>query len=370
MKAAWMLMSLFAATSLAQAPASFPERKVTRVGEFTVTASAGDEAYAQALVSALKTRKPQDRRPAPAIPFGLQQLGEQRTQLLSELAHELALEKPTREMTGNYDNLPRAYLLIYSKVAKSFPKQFAIWRRTEVKARLEAGQKIPGFSLNEAGEVLFSVNFAFHFKDESEIERALESIDRNLRDLIWPISVNEPATPQQDVEKGLGLYEDYAQAFAQNAPTTVAAVLHEAVESTLITEYIGSADRRWFCDGVANYLAMKVIQKRVGQDALRGYYDLDDQLARYASLAGKIDLESWPAVENNQDGKYPAYVNDANYAFATQVIVAITRKHGDDLIRRMLQEIGETPREKTDIKTVYAAFNKITGEDLRLYLPH
>jgi hypothetical protein len=53
---------------------------------------------------------------------------------------------------------------------------------------------------------------------------------------------------------------------------------------------------------------------------------------------------------------------------ATWVIERIVARHGPDLIPNWLREIGATPIDQAGMRTVKAAFRKLTGEDVDQYL--
>jgi hypothetical protein len=63
-------------------------------------------------------------------------------------------------------------------------------------------------------------------------------------------------------------------------------------------------------------------------------------------------------------------LNKAHYPFAMQVIVKASSKHGDDLLPRLFREIQRVPPEGRNMKTVYRAYRRLTGEDLRRYFPN
>ena len=88
-------------------------------------------------------------------------------------------------------------------------------------------------------------------------------------------------------------------------------VLHEATEATIIEHYLSSADRRWFCEGVANYLAYRTLETLLGAEAARAYYDVNAEVARYAALRPRVDLERWRVKEDPKSSELPADVNTA-----------------------------------------------------------
>jgi hypothetical protein len=174
-------------------------------------------------------------------------------------------------------------------------------------------------------------------------------------------------SPAADIAASLDSLQQFRTSTTAMEPQLVMSALHEAVEATVVSETIRSRDRRWFCEGVANTVALAIITKRVGAEAARAYYDLN-QLLGQTGGATKTALESWPVVEDEKSRHVPGDINLANYTLATDVIQRAVAKHGEDLLPRLFAEVRKTPAEDTTIATVYAAYQKVTGEDLRSYL--
>jgi hypothetical protein len=210
--------------------------------------------------------------------------------------------------------------------------------------------------------------FKFNFDDVNPAD---------LSTIVWPIAITSRDTEtgealiSKKVREVPAIGDLYQSMIAAIPGRDVFLVLHETTEMTIISHHLNSKDRRWFCDGVANYVAWKVIEERVGPDAARQYYDLQADLALYADVKDRIDLVRWPAAENQGklDGDAER-MNKASYPFATEVIARICAKHGPDLLPKLFAEVDQTPYKKRNIETVYRAFKKLTREDLRSYLPN
>jgi hypothetical protein len=160
----------------------------------------------------------------------------------------------------------------------------------------------------------------------------------------------------QDAERSLKDYRDANLAMV---------VLHETTEVGIVERYIGSADRRWLCDGAANYVAWKVARDRAGAGFARRVYDLEGQLARYAALRQQINLWKWPAVERQREADRDSPLTQAHYAFATRAIFLLVQAAGEEALPKLFQEIGRTPRAKVNMKTVAKAYRKNTGASLK-----
>ncbi len=356
---------------VAEAQASFPERKMFQFGEFTIEASAGDETYAEALALQLADyQPPAAATAAPAAKLSLAELAQRRDYFLGKIASYLALPKPTERMTKVYDS----FLTIWRKMDQiaptKIPRHYALWRRVELLARIDAGEKIAGFTKDASGGLTFSFNLNVQSSDDPD--KRTSAWDG----FVCPIKIGAATdqTPAEEVSAGFvaimqKYFADFRHAIIDMERQKVLNVLHEATESGIVWHYLTSKDRRWFCDGVANYVAFKIIETEVGEADARSYYDLSAELKKYAGEAAHIDLTAWPAAENLAKAAYSENLDKANHAFAPKVIADVCARRSDDLLPRLFREIGKTPREKATINTVFKAYKKLTREDLRSYLP-
>ncbi|HVT74746.1 MAG TPA: hypothetical protein VHD61_16555 [Lacunisphaera sp.] len=361
------VLLVLAALGPVQARAELPERKLFQFGEYTITASAGDEPYVEALAIELARYQPPAIPPAAPGKLTLDDLTRRRDYFLGRSASFLGLPKPTDKMSETYDSFLKLWGLMAQTAPPATPRHFALWRTDELLARINAGEKVQGFAQDPAGELTFTFNLSANPGEPDGVRKAWD-------DFVCPLKIG--ASPgQSPAEEIAGRLRDVVEGFLGSYRNQMAAmerqevfnVLHEATESGIVWHYLTSKDRRWFCDGVANYVAFRIIATEVGEPEARAYYDLSAELAKYASEAPRIDLAAWPAAE--VQAGYAEDLNQANYAFATKVIADICRAHGDVLLPRLFAEIGRTRREKATINTVVKAYKKLTREDLRSHLP-
>jgi len=357
------LALIFCSLTHAAAP-GFPVRKELTVGKYQIAYSEGDETLAQGIaagVDRIFQIDPQDVPPEIELP--LTELKQHRDGYLTAMCHYLHLAKPTPRMSKVYDSFidltERQETLVRNLQATT--TKFQLWRGPELKARLEAGETIPGITMRADG---------------SGIDSASPQDAKDLSNWLIPIMVSsrDTETGPALTDKMIGYAHAYWKILVQLRPGRVSihTIFHETVENALIENYLPSQDRRWFCEGVANYVGYKIIEDKFGPVIARQYYDIDSQIAMYADLRPRIRLEQWTSLEaqqklNHDDRKTRQGM--ANYAFATEVIFKVAAKHGADFLPRLLAEAGKTPAKKTSIKTIYRAFQKLYGEDLRSYLP-
>ncbi len=344
--------------------AALPERKTFQFGEFTIEASAGDDAYVEALALRLVDCKlPAEPALAP-VKLTVGGLALRRDYFLGKVSGFLGLAKPTASMESAYDGFVLRHKTLGEGAPITLPRHFVLWRQSEIISRIDAGERVEGFRKEGIDEVNY-------FYDLNLGPAPGEAGDK----FICPIKIAvEPGkTPAADVADGLEaslshsitVLRDYRRHAEYHA---VFVLLHETAKAG-VTSYLTSMDRCWFCNGLANYAAWKVIEAEVGVVETRAYYDLAAALKRYASEAPQIDLATWLAVENQDQLQYSEKLDTANQAFATQVIADVCAKQGKSVLPKLLGEIGKTKKEKATMDTVYRAYKRLTNEDLRSYLP-
>ncbi|MFT3828737.1 MAG: hypothetical protein QM691_03425 [Opitutaceae bacterium] len=186
----------------------------------------------------------------------------------------------------------------------------------------------------------------------------------------WPIVLSEKtagSTPQEVAQKCFSVLDGilaHAKPGASRNSPVLHTILHEVVEVGVVENYLGSADRRWLCDGVANYVAWKIVRDRCGPAVAQQAYDLAAQLARYAPQQPEIDLRRWRAVEATKEEERETLRTKAHYAFATRAVFEMVRRNDESLLPRLFQEVAKTPRRKVRMETVEKAYRKITGKKL------
>jgi hypothetical protein len=276
-------------------------------------------------------------------------------------------------MGKTYDAFVSTYSLLQSADLKPVASHFALWRKPELKARLAAGQTVAGFTKTASGEIDFSVGINFEFREGEPPAKAVEAMRAGWRQATWPLKIEGGApTPEAEIDQRLAELRQNIRELgsfqsAELQRMSVVTVLHETVETTLIREYLHSADRRWFCEGVANYVAHATLGKLAGAEAANLYYDVNAQVAQYAGLKDKIDLKNWLVLEDPRSEALPPDVNQASYAFATKAVFEAFGAQ-PDLLTKVLKDVKKTPKEKADINAVYAAYRAHSGRELKGYI--
>lgn len=141
-------------------------------------------------------------------------------------------------------------------------------------------------------------------------------------------------------------------------------VLHEAIEIGIVDHYFRGLDRRWFCDGMANYGAWRVLRDLHGEAVATKVHNLPAQLKEFADLRTQADLRKWPATENESPEQLQSRLEVARYTFADHAVALMDERGGKDILPRLFAEIGKTKPNKVSIKTVEKTWLKLTGTKL------
>lgn len=372
------------------------------------------------------------RRPTlpPAVeiaPLSIRDFRERRADYLARIAAVLGLNQATALQQDCYDGfldnfeaVEQTYAMMVKKVLGFREvRAMAIWDKADLIRHLQAGEKIPHFTLQPDGQhVNFDMNANFPFELDPEVKALFEKRRQRQLDYSYNVSTHDGvvdfsarSAPHRKEEQAVAASAVPAPAAMIPEPTTFPAVItpdnatlplkdlapalfgtvrsvdegferlraqpqfqdsaglsqllvHETTENGIVGQYLGSRDRRWLCEGVANYTAWKIARDRVGEAGAEKIYDVQAQLARYADLRGQIDLWNWPAVENQQEADRSTRLNAAHYAFATEAVFLMVQRHGEDFLPKLFREIGKTARAKTDMRTVKKAYKKLSGDSL------
>jgi hypothetical protein len=363
----------------------------------------------------------------PVEPLSIADFRQNRADYLARIAAVIGLAKPTAMQEECYDGYLENFegterimaRLVEALRAQAQIRDLTVAHKTDLLRRLKAGEKIPGFSLDpdgEHGRAEWKMPTA-NFHDE-RLTELLKQRKRGRLDLGYNISTKNgvvefsaqtkfqrpsappsvqpppaapvaatapfpviippedeslpPATHAAKIAKGTGELLRGLQKLQPAQFQSVAALanllLHETTETGVVDRYLGSRDRRWLCEGVANYAVWKIARDRAGAAAARRLYDVDGQVAQYAALRDKVDLRKWPTSENQRPEDANTPLTKAHYAFAARAVFLLAERHGQDFLPKLFREIGQTSRKQADMRTVEKAYKKLAGEDLSALL--
>lgn len=277
-----------------------------------------------------------------------------------------------------------------------------IWVKEDMVSFLKQGGQLPDFSLSPDGEgvswkvpLLISGNLsdasaspaASPSDARAKIVKRIDAIPRPEYPIVikrqsLPGNLKDPAAVAASIRKGdekiFGIMSEAAETPEAASRNTAALgplfdqaqawflVAHETTEWAIVNTVIKSADRRWFCDGLANWVAMQDVDRRFGPGKGAEAFAKSYDAAELRKQAAKVDLLAWPTEEDIKNGSRPNVENvPAYYYFATLVMQKACAGRGADFIKLWLDEIRKTPLNRANAGTVFAAYQKLTGQDLK-----
>ncbi len=359
-----IVLSFFWVATLGFA-SGFPSRVFLNAGGRIIEHTAGDEElaleFAQRINEVYATGSTTVQAMSPSLELTPAEISQHLGEYQSALCRYLNLAQPTPRMVSilTRTNLLNGRTSAIEAQARAATINFQLWREADLAARLDAGVSVPGIARQADGQ-------GFEIKPPKNLSYfstwALPIIITN----------RDTATGAALVEKKIA---EARQTLAQQTQAQAARILihrlfEEAAESALVDTYLTSKDRRWFCSGIASYVAFKVIEDKIGSEAALRYYDIDEQLRVYDDMKPVANLEKWSLAEEQSPQVREMRANQANQVFAAEVFFNLTAMHGPELVPKLLAEIGKTKRERASMKTVYNAFKKVVHEDLKTYLPN
>ncbi|MBE2213100.1 MAG: hypothetical protein IAE82_04450 [Opitutaceae bacterium] len=360
---------------------------------------------------------------APAQPGGAEDMRTRRDAYLAAVAAHVGLDAPTDLQARTYDVFVGHYAVLHEHLRLAFsrmielldrpPRRVTLWQSEDLKARLQAGQAIPDFSYDPTTD---SATLALNFEIDADQTPAVRAIRetiaaqrldheftrdaRRVRGGVRPgrpTSADAPPAPPTSAVESPPLpdftypivwSDDDATSIDPDAfriltaapvavrhallariqafrdPATALIVLHETAEVGLVGSVIASPDRRWLCDGTANYVAWRVLRDLADPHFAAAAYDLPRLLRRCADYQAEVDLAGWAAAEHKDGPSMPDGLLDAHYAFATRAMFLIAERHGDCAIADLWREVARTPREAVTAQSFATAYRALFQADL------
>lgn len=272
-------------------------------------------------------------------------------------------------------------------------RKLNVWAKADLREILKAGGHQPNFVYKEDED---TVSFVYHFKQDFGNFKELtpESLDEAISMMAppieWPIILPDEYDPAAAEADKLAIFraeaEDTLKGYRDGDPAAMESLLgggmrfltpelaefiaiHEAVELYLVHNIIASPERRWFCDGLANWVAIQEVERRRGEGKGRAAFEEAFPSDRYHDIFfGKLRLMDWPALEDVKSGKAtpPTKGEDgACYYFSTVVLEAALEGQDSEFLNSWLAEIQKTSINRANIDAVIGAYNQLTDGDLR-----
>ena len=142
--------------------------------------------------------------------------------------------------------------------------------------------------------------------------------------------------------------------------------LHELIEVTMLSFRLKPPDPyfRWFSDGFANAITIRVLGEFVGKQTSVRFANLYD-ISKYAGLEKEINLLYWMGLEYciKTPLESEKRFDYARYCYATHEAVRIINKHGIECVSKILDKACKNER-RNDSRNLIPAVKEVTGEDI------
>ena len=221
-------------------------------------------------------------------------------------------------------------------------------KRGTIKDYLRKGGSLRGFTYDKATDTAV-------FKSGSRIRQG-DPGEAPALDLLVP--VNGP----EDVK---GAAEAVFGALRQMTRDIAGLALHEVVEFVIVNERLRPRDPyfRWFSDGFANAIAIRLLKKHVGESEATSFAGLQDP-KRYTDLERNLNLYYWMGADWRIESPLESEerLEKARYAYATLEAQRLIEEHGIQCVAAILDKVATY--EKKDSRNLVAATREVTGEDV------
>lgn len=281
--------------------------------------------------------------------------------ILKFLTSQLGLNEPTDAMKQMITRIPANE---FEKMISSLPsvKNIRIWDVDAVKAQLTKGEAIPGLQLDPAtGQVTKTLAFRMGFTNADGDSRTIGDVE----DVgTVPLLIKSKDSKEAFAE-AIRQLDDVNMLYDSFTPQLMGGSIHEAAEMGVITGLnLTHPYRRWFCDGLANYLAGLCLKNYVSNEASQAFL-ANYSPARFEHMKDLVDLRYWRGGECDDfsPGKWSKDAENAAYAFATAELTGLADRHGANVIPAICKEIAKS-KQPTD-GTVLDAIQTVTKEDFR-----
>ncbi len=244
------------------------------------------------------------------------------------------------ELIDTFDNIYRQRQTVY------------LLLRSTIKDYLRNGGSLPNFAYDKAtDEVEYRMSF------NSRTGGSGEPMEMSM-----PISSLEAF--ETDIMKVLSAMQETQKMIK------IGLMFHEIVEPCLAVQLGSSAPYlRWFREGMADVIALEIILKYMGGDAVEEFLTLRST-EKYEELQTQVNLRYWMLPDYCVGQPIPlereSRLNHARYNYAFAEARGLVDRHGVEVIRKILDKFREY--EKREADALYGAIKEVTGEDMELRL--
>lgn len=352
-----VMVALSIATAFAQAvapPTPIQRWKSIAASGIELEYQPGDEALARQLLPAL-VQSVREVKGADAVSAEMKQVAANKTRYLRYIATTLGLPEPGKAMTRAYStfqHVPRSFSTMLAGLHR-----FRLWNKDTLQTALLNGEHIPGITMNSERNGA-SVNF-----NSIAVSSGKTTSPSQRKSIQFPVLFDTNDSIEDVVENAKTFLGIFAQMTQKMGEPVI--LFHEVAESGVVWDFgITSAYRRWFCDGVAQFVAEQTVKEFFGQAVYEHaamFYDPNS----YLTLNMQVDLLAWRAKEYEAMRDTPRDTLEyAYYFFALQEIRGLAERHGIGVIAKVLHQLATTPAKQRDSRAILEAINAVTGEDM------
>lgn len=302
-----LFVALAAVSAASGEEAPVPERTSLVCARVTVCYDRKDEEFAQRFSEHIpdllrQSREEFEKGIADPTAVTLRTLKDRREEYLAVVAYYLGLRRPTASMRKTFDLVRARLEKRYADMSRDCGEKgmfdtVQIWRRSHLVAELRARPKNDFYELDKDGAPAvrdsFSLGVTVHIdgpkKEATAVDVAALRFGEGTRENAFlSVVIDDPGAVaiDQEISKQLALVTNQMKNLVGHVHATLQGqpphfVLHETVEVAIVASLLASNDRRWFCEGMANFIAYRALVELAAPEAARRCYNLSDQLAQW-----------------------------------------------------------------------------------------
>ena len=270
------------------------------------------------------------------------------------------------------DEAAESWTEIYQRAALGGISRLRVrlWFIDEAQAALNAGQTIPGFTVDpETQQVTISDTLGVQRVYQIGSDTKSANFDNPVSSLIVPIPRDEAAilSPERQalaVENHCRKQLDRLFTMArtgENDEERFFLVASYVAGEFLLREVIASRNREWFVIGLSNWIGMQLTDLEFGPGAGRRVFESRWPPEKNEPMRDQIDLMKWESSTDGESGPLDA----ENAYFATLAIQSALEGKDADFTKHFIEEIQKTPWKRTHLGTVIRAYRTVGGGDLK-----
>jgi len=273
--------------------------------------------------------------------------------VLSLICAQLSLGEPTPNLSKLFDDIMGMQLSVFQGLHSLH--EWQLWDKSRLKDLLASGMQIPGFSYDEkSGRI--TTNFSLNVSSDDKSNGNKPETSAPGLPIVIDSSLKKDFTEQA---------KEQIEDWISNMIPMEGGEIHEIVEFTIIWEIkLRGSHRRWFADGVSNYVTSLVMEELSGKERAGQFLEAFN-IKKYEKIKTQVDLEGWLAkeVQSKLESPEEKQREDARYAFATYEICELVKRNGKEIIPKIFSELKKS--EKSDGEDVIRIIKILTGKDFK-----